>query len=102
MPMNSMVPPTQKEKDKIIGGKIDLTQLIWLFMGIMLGAGFLVIFSILFNFILGVFLALPFLLIGIPFAFMKKFGMPLFTFIKTRKEFEKSQKFIKLNVRRDA
>ncbi len=101
MAMQAMVPPTSKEKDKIIGGKIDINQLIWISCGLILGAIFLAIYSMTIGFMAGVLLCIPFLLIGCPFAFVKKDSMPLFTYLKRRKEFEKGQKFIKINVRRD-
>jgi hypothetical protein len=74
------MPPDTREKEKIIGGLIDFSQLIWLAIG--LGACAIVV--IVFYNIIGLgsaIIGFPFIVGGCIFAFKKKEDMMLFTYI---------------------
>ena len=82
------IPPDTSEKEKAIGGILTFVQFGWLIGGLVLG---LLIFLILYiptqSYILAGIFAVPFALTGIPFAFYKKYEMPLLTYLRTRKKF---------------
>lgn len=97
--MNYRVPADIKEKEKIIGGVLDLGQFLWCLLGI--GAGFLV-FALLSPF-MKFFAALPALIaIGAfaPFVFYKVDEVPLPTYLKRKREFNKKTKYLP-NIRID-
>ena len=83
------------EKEKVVGGVLTMAQGLWLAGGILIFGG---IFMLLPNF-LPIVLAVPFALVpglafGLPFAFYKKEGIPLFTYLTLKKKFEKKSKYL--------
>jgi len=85
------VPPDTNEKEKIVGGVLTGGQLIWILIGLGLGAGFAFITFPLFgntSIILGLF----FLPIGLVFAFAKKKGLPLYEYLTRRRKHKKKTK----------
>lgn len=95
------VPPDMKEKEKVIGGVLNLNQFFWLLGGFGLGALFFILsFVTIGNGILSCFLGLIGLLSGTPFAFKKKLDMTLWQYISRKRALKrKTQKLI--NRRRD-
>lgn len=94
---NYPVPPDMREREKIIGGLLDLSQFIWILIGLGIGAGMFVLTfplfgkgSIVFG-ILGIFS-------GMPFAFYEKHGLSLFEYLKRKRTFDKKTKILE-NVR---
>lgn len=86
------MPPDTKEKEKIIGGVLNINQFGWLLLGL---AGFLAVVLSFFKYFGGVvfFFGLPFLIIGIAFAMVKKREMTLFKYLRYKKRYKKSIKF---------
>lgn len=87
------VPPATNEKEKVVGGLLTAGQAAYL--GI--GAGLCVAVIFLFiklsgNLVLSVICGLPFLLVGVPFAFKKKCGLPLPLYLKYKKAFKAKNK----------
>lgn len=81
------MPPDTREREKIIGGLLDLGQLLWM----LLGAGFFGIFLFIFFPLLGMFsliLGLPFLIVGLCFAFKKVNNLTLFQYLKLKREYK--------------
>lgn len=93
------VPPDIAEKEKVIGGLLDITQFFWLLSGVGLGA---LLFFATFTISLGLatFLGILALPIGIPFAFYKKQDLPLYEYLKLKRAFKKKTKKLP-NLRRD-
>lgn len=82
------IPPDMKEKEKIIGGILNINQFFWILAGLLIGAGF---FAVAFNIIggtaslvIGVILSLS----GIPFVVYKKKGLTLFQYLKYKRLFK--------------
>lgn len=87
-----LVPPDMKEKEKIVGGILTITQFGWLAIGVVIAA---IIFVLFFNTLnlWGLIIAVPIgLAIGLPFAFYKKKELTLFQYLKLQHEFNKKQK----------
>ena len=93
------VPPNMNEKEKIIGGLLTLPQFFWLLGGLGLGAlvfssfflltgsqGFSLVFGGLFS------------LSGVPFALIKRRGIPLFRYMSLKRKLK--QKNTKLPKKR--
>lgn len=82
------IPPNTAEKEKAIGGVLTFAQFGWLVMGLVIA---LIIFVIFFmasgSKILGAIAGGPFLLVGTPFAFYKKYEMSLYKYLKLKKAF---------------
>lgn len=83
------VPPDMKEKEKIIGGLLNLNQFFWILIGLAIGAGF---FAATFSLIGGI----PALIIGVilcltgmPFAVYKKNGLTLFQYMRYKRIFNR-------------
>lgn len=94
------VPPDMKEKEKIIGGILNINQLLWLLVGLAIGAG---VFILLFGIIGGV----PALVIGFifalsttPFIFVKKKELTLFDYFKYKFSFKRKTPYLP-NIRKD-
>lgn len=89
------VPPSTAEKEKAIGGVLTFAQFGWLMIGVVLC---LIIFLIVFlptqSKVLGIIMGGPFLLVGVPFAFITKFdrSMTLFQYLKYNKAFKNKTK----------
>lgn len=85
------MPPDTNEEENIIGGYINKYQLIWLVAGAGIGA----IFTFAFFRLLGpasLILLLPPLGAGCIFAFKKVENMPLFTYLRYKRKFNKATK----------
>lgn len=90
------VPADVREKEKIIGGMLTLSQGAWLMGGFILGLGSFAGVYILTNMVpLAIIALLPTACTGIPFAFFKKNGVPLPIYIVRKVKFnKKSHKLI--------
>lgn len=86
-------PPDTNEKEKPIGGILTFTQFFWLLGGAVLG---IASYFLIYVFFRTQILAIPFALIitcsGIPFAFKKKHEMTLYTYLMTKRQFDKKTK----------
>ena len=87
------VPPNTAEKEKAIGGVLTFAQFGWLIMGLVIC---LIIFAIVFlmtqDKVIGIIAGAPFLLVGVPFAFYKKYEMSFYKYLKLNKAFKKKTK----------
>lgn len=86
------VPPNMNEKEKVIGGILDINQFFWILGGLGLSA---TVFATTFGIVGGtasLILAFPFIFAGTPFAFYKKHDLTLFQLITRRKKFKKKTK----------
>lgn len=93
------VPPDINEKEKIIGGFLNLNQFLWLLGGLLIGAGvFVILFPILSKYSL-IFAGL-FSLTGVPFAVIKIKNLTLYEYLKRKRAFKKKTKYLP-NVKRD-
>ncbi|MBG9693078.1 hypothetical protein ABD91_20205 [Lysinibacillus sphaericus] len=88
------VPPDMKEKEKVIGGILNVNQLLWLILGLAIGAG---VFVMLFPILGGI----PSLVVGLlfatvtsPFIFVKRHDMTLFEYLKFKYLFSKKTKHL--------
>lgn len=89
------IPPDMSEKEKIIGGKLNFNQFLWLIAGAGAGGLFLVVsFLITRNMVIGVFLGVIGIIPSIPFAFYKKNGLTLMEYFKRKLIFKKKVKII--------
>lgn len=88
------VPPDTKEKEKIIGGILNLQQFFWVLGGLAIGA---LIFTLTFP-IFGLGFSLFLTLVGVssslPFVFYKKNGLTLFELIKYTRQHNKKTHFL--------
>ena len=85
------MPPDTREREKIIGGLLDLGQLLWL----LLGAGLYGIFLFTFFSMLGGFsfvIGLPILASGVPFAFKKINNLTLFQYLRLKRRYKRKIK----------
>lgn len=95
------VPPDMKEKEKIIGGLLTLQQFYWILGGGGLGALLLISCYVLTKIgILAILLGVLGILSSMPFAFLKKHELPLFTYIRRKRQFKKKTKKL-INMRKD-
>lgn len=87
-----IVPPDMKEKEKVIGGLLDLNQFFWVLGGLGLGA---TVFALLFNIVggtLALIVGFAFCFSGVPFAFYKKKDLTLFQYLTYKRKFKKKKK----------
>lgn len=77
-----------KEKEKVIGGVLNINQFFWVLGGLLLGAGMLAMGYKIVGGVFASILALPVLLSGIPFAVYKKNGLTLFQYIMYKRKFK--------------
>ena len=95
------VPPDTKEKEKVIGGVLNWTQFFWLLAGFVIG---LILAFIVYSITKTIFIAVFFAIIGIgstvPFALVKKLEMPLFTYLKRKRDLKKKTKKL-VNIRKE-
>lgn len=87
------VPPDINEKEKVIGGILDINQFFWLLGGLLLGAG---VFLICSSF-MGKFALIPggvFSLTGVPFVLIKPQDLTLFEYLKRKRVFKKKVKYL--------
>lgn len=84
------VPPDTREKEKIVGGLLYLSQAFWLLLGFVIGGSvFILLYNLIggaFSFGLGVIIAGA---IGVPFAFYKKEDLTLFQYLRLKRAFKK-------------
>lgn len=94
------IPPNTAEKEKIIGGLLNLNQLFWILGGLGLGA---LAFTLLFDVIGGIpalVIGVLFVPLGMPFAFYKKNELTLFRYLVYRHQFKKKEHYLP-NKRKD-
>lgn len=94
------MPPDTSAKEKLVGGILDMTQLIFLLIGLGIGLGIGFLFKTffgLFGLILGVVLGVA---AGLIFGFVKIKGISLFNYFKYKKKHQKKTKKLP-NVRKD-
>ena len=85
------VPPDTGEKEKVIGGVLNINQFLWLLIGFGVAGGMFALTYGLFG-KLAFLVAGPFLLVGVPFAFYKKKGLTLYQLIIKRHRFKRKTK----------
>lgn len=88
------------EKEKIIGGILNLNQFFWVLGGLIIGA---VVFALSFPVVggtLSLILGALFCLTGIPFAVYKKNGLTLYQYITYKRKFNKKVKKLP-NIRKE-
>lgn len=90
------VPADVREKEKIIGGILTMAQGMWLMGGFVLGLGaFAGVYVLTRAVPLALIVGLPNACLGMPFAFIKKNGVPLPTYLFRKYKFnKKSHKLI--------
>lgn len=94
------VPPDTKEKEKIIGGVLDIYQFFWILTGLILAAiTFSITFSVFGTFI-SIFLSVIASLFGVPFAFYKKNGLSLFKYLTYKYQHDNKNHYLP-NIRTD-
>lgn len=87
------VPPNMNEKEKIIGGLLNINQFFWILGGLVFGAStFAVLFTLTKIAGLSLFVAGIFCLSGAPFALYKKKGLTLFEYLTLKRKFKKKVK----------
>jgi len=87
------VPPDTSEKEKAIGGILTFVQFGWLIGGLVIAMlVFLLFYLPTRSYILAGIFAVPVALIGVPFAFYKKYEMPLISYLFTKHKFERKTK----------
>lgn len=94
------VPPDMNEKEKIIGGLLNLNQFFWVLGGLILGA---VVLALSFQVVGGMFaliLGVLFCFTGLPFALYKKNGLTLYQYITYKQKFKKKVKKLP-NIRKE-
>lgn len=83
------VPPNTAEKEKAIGGILTFAQFGWLVMGLIIALIiFVIVMSLTGSKLIGIIACAPFLLIGVPFAFYKKYEMSLYKYLMLKKTFD--------------
>ena len=87
------VPPDTSEKEKAIGGILTFIQFGWLIGGLVIAMlVFLLFYVPTRSYLLGGIFAVPVALIGVPFAFYKKYEMSFITFLLTKRKFDSKTK----------
>ncbi len=97
------VPPDMKEKEKIIGGLLNINQFFWLLGGFILGILlFIVTFVTTKIGVLSIIVGILGLSTGIPFALIKKMDgtMTLWEYIKRKRDLKKKSSKL-INKRKD-
>lgn len=83
------------EKEKVVGGVLTMAQGLWLAGGFLIfGAFFMLLQNILPMPFAVAFALVPGLAFGLPFAFYKKEGLPLFTYLTLKKKFDQKTKYL--------
>lgn len=81
------------EKEKIIGGVLNINQFFWVLTGLAVGASvFGASFALIGNGVLSLALGGIFCLSGAPFALYKKNGLTLYQYIVWKRKFKKKTK----------
>lgn len=93
MPRRYEIPPNDKEDEKPIGGVLTFVQFFWLLGGAIIGVFvYLGLFAVTRIQIISIIPGLACCLIGLPFAFYKKYNMPYAKYLLTKKKFDKKTK----------
>lgn len=88
---NYVIPPDINEKEKIIGGILNIHQFFWMLGGLILGAiVFVVLFPLFGKFSLAI--GGIFSLSGLPFVLIKPKDLTLFEYLKRKRKFDKKTK----------
>ncbi|MFF2531590.1 PrgI family protein [Brevibacillus sp. NPDC058079] len=82
------VPPDMNEKEKVIGGILNINQFFWVLGGLLIGAGAFALFAQIFGAAISLILAIPICLIGTPFAIYKKNGLTLYQYLTYKRKFK--------------
>lgn len=87
------VPPNINEKEKVVGGLLNINQLFWVIGGLGIGA---VMFLLTYSFLgkASLFVGGVFAMTGLPFALVKIKELTLFEYLKRKKEFKKKTKYL--------
>lgn len=86
------VPPDTKEKEKVIGGLFDWGQFFWFLAGAGIGIGvFFTVFTVTGIPILAGILGLMGITTTLPFVFVKKKGMTLFSYLYYKRKLKKEK-----------
>lgn len=95
------IPPDMKEKEKVVGGLINLNQLFWIIGGLGLGA---CMFGLTFTLTgigtLSIIIGAIFCLSGVPFALKKVKGLTLYEYLHRKRKFKKKVKHLP-NIRKE-
>ena len=86
------IPPNMSEKEKVIGGLLNLNQFFWVLGGLALSA---LTFAGTFNIVggtLALIIAFPLIFSGLPFALYKKNDLTLFRYLTLKRKFNKKIK----------
>lgn len=87
------IPPNTNEKEKIIGGILNINQFFWVLGGLLIGgAMFALTFGIFGKFSLVI--GFVFCLSGLPFVLYKKNDLTLFQYITLKNKFNKKVKHL--------
>lgn len=81
------------EKEKIFGGVLTLAQAAWLFLGLLIGFGLFMYLQKSLGYVTAAIVALPpGLAVGGAFAFYKKHGLSLLTYLRYKHKFDMNSK----------
>lgn len=87
------IPPDTNEKEKAIGGLLTFQQAGWIAGGFIIGIGFgALAYLITKSTPVTIIFALPGIIAGLPFAFLKRYEMSLFTYLRRKKKFNNKEK----------
>lgn len=82
------IPPDMREKEKIVGGLLNINQLLWIILGAGIGAmSFVFSFLIFSSPIFSIILVILCIASSLPFVFFKKNDLTLFQYLKYSYEF---------------
>lgn len=81
------------EKEKIFGGVLTLGQAAWLVLGLIIGFGIFMYIQSFLGYVVAAIIAFPpGLILGGAFAFYKKKGLPLLTYLRYKYKFDHNSK----------
>lgn len=87
------IPPTIKDKEKIIGGILTLGQFMFLIVGLVIGLVLgVLLYTLTKSIEIAIIAILAGLATGVPFAFYRKNGLTLTQYIKYKKRFIMKEK----------
>lgn len=93
------LPVSLTEKEKVIGGILNINQFAWIISGIVLGLAVFIISYFVINLFVAIILGLGYGVTGFPFAFYKKNGLTLFEYLSRKRKFNKKSKRL-MNIRK--
>lgn len=95
------VPPDTKEREKVIGGMFDWGQFFWMLAGAGVGILlFAISYVLIKSEIFSILLAIVGISTSLPFVFVKKKGLPLFTYLNYKRKLKKQNGNL-INKRKD-